>query len=375
MIQKPLGATGVDISAIGFGTGDYFWDSPLDDAEKVRLLQVGMDHGITWLDTAEGYGDGISEGIVSRAVKRVRDKVVLATKLATNHHYSSEVLSAAEGSLKRLDTDYIDLYQVHWPNPSVPVAETMESLRKLIDAGKIRYVGLCNFTRAGLVEAQEALGEHRIVSLQNEYNLFERTIEYSGLLDYCSENSITPLAYSALDQGRLTSMSTEKLDLVDKMAADHGRTPAQIVLRWLVSKDRMAAIVRSTQERHIIDNATATDFDLSDEEIRIIDQAFTEEMIHAPTDRISVSVEGEGGRQVYQTLEEALENRLDVSPSPMELSREMKQGELLKPVRLIPATKQGYDYDLIGGRIRYWAWVIAHEGKTPIPAYVRREIA
>ncbi len=155
-------------------------------------------------------------------------------------------------------------------------------------------------------------------------------------------------------------MSTEKLDLVDKMAADHGRTPAQIVLRWLVSKDRMAAIVRSTQERHIIDNATATDFDLSDEEIRIIDQAFTEEMIHAPTDRISVSVEGEGGRQVYQTLEEALENRLDVSPSPMELSREMKQGELLKPVRLIPATKQGYDYDLIGGRIRYWAWVIAH---------------
>jgi aryl-alcohol dehydrogenase-like predicted oxidoreductase len=374
MILKPLGATGVEISAIGLGTGDYFWDDPMDNTQKVRLLQLGLNQGINWLDTAEGYGNGKSEEIVGEATKGAREKVVLATKLSTEHHARTDVLAAAEGSLRRLSTDYIDIYQVHWPNPSVPITETMESLRVLLESGKVRFVGLCNFTRPGLAEAQEALGEHRIVSLQNEYNLFERTIEYTGLLSYCADNSVTPLAYSPLDQGRLTSMSPDKLDLLTAMAGAHGRTVAQVVLGWLVSGHGMVAIVRSTKERHIMDNAASTDFELSEDEIQAIDRAFSEEMIYTPTDRIRVSVNGEWNNPVYQTLAEALENEHGLAPSPLELSRSMKDGELLKPVRLIPSTEKGYDYDLIGGRIRYWAWVIAHEGKTPIPAYVRNEI-
>lgn len=374
MILKPLGTTGVEISAIGFGTGDYFWDNPMEDSQKVRLLQLGIDQGINLLDTAEIYGDGISENIVGKAAKGKRETLILATKLSTEHHARSDVLSAAEGSLRHLGTDYIDIYQVHWPNPSVPITETMESLQALLESGKVRFIGLCNFTKPGLIEAQDALGEANIVSLQNEYNLFERTIEYTGLLSYCADNSITSLAYSPLDQGRLTSMSQDKRALLAAMASDHGRTVAQVVLRWLVSRPGMAAIMRSTKKRHIIENAASTTFDLSEEEIQLIDRAFNEEMIHASTDRIRVSMDGEWNNPVYHTLDEALANGHGLSPSPLELSLSLAGGELLKPVRLVPSTEKGYDYDLIGGRLRYWAWVIAHGGKTPIPAYVRKEI-
>ena len=374
MIQQALGTTGVRISAIGFGTGDYFWNSPIEDSQKVRLLQFSMDQGINWLDTAEEYGAGKSEEIVGRAARGRREEVLLATKLSTTHHAGAEVLGAAERSLKRLGTDYIDLYQVHWPNPSVRIDETMASLRVLLESGKVRFIGLCNFTRSGVAQAQDALGDYSIVTLQNEYNLFERTVEYSGLLSYCEEKNITPLAYSPLDQGRLTSMNQEQSDLLMSIATAHGRTTAQVVLRWIVARSGMVAIVRSIQQAHIIDNAASTDFDLSQAEVDLIDRAFLDEIRYVPTHRVRVSADGEWGHDVYQTLDEALGNGHGYSPSPLELSRSMKEGELLKPVRLVPSEANDYDYDLIGGRIRYWAWVIAHDGKVPIPAYVRRDV-
>ncbi len=374
MLTKRLANTSLRLPAIGQGTGDFFWDSDVDYDTKVDLLRRGVDLGMTLIDTAEGYGSGISEEIVGKAIHGVRHDVVLATKFSPEHHAHGDVLTAAEGSLRRLGTDYIDIYQVHWPNPSIPVAETMSALRVLVESGKVRFVGLCNFSKTELIEAKDCLGEHHIASLQNEYNLFERTIEYTGLLSYCADNRISAIAYSPLDQGRTTVMGQEQLDVLATIAGRHDRTVAQVILRWLVGHLPVVAIVRSTREQHVNENAAATDFELSDADAQWINQAFHHEILQVSTDRIRVSLHGEWGHAVYQTVEEALENKLGFRPSPVELSGSMREGDLLKPVRLVPSADGRYEYDLIGGRIRYWAWVIAHNGARPIPAYVREGI-
>ena len=371
MLTKPLGDTPVTIPAIGQGAGDYFWNADIDNGQKVALLRKGIDLGMNLIDTAEEYGNGISEEIVGKAIQKIRDQVVVATKFSPQHNGYDNVIKAAEGSLKRLGTDYIDVYQVHWTNPGIPLSETMFALRRLLESGKVRCVGVCNFSQMELQEAREYLGEHRIASLQTEFNLFERTVEYSGLLSSCTESRITVMAYSPLDQGRFSSISSDKLAMLTSVAKKHNVNVAQLTLRWLVSYPAVVAIARTTKERHLMENGQATDFDLSIEDIDRIRLAFPFEIIHAPTDRIRVSSHGEWDHAVYQTIEEAIENRQGFVPSPVELAKAIRKGEFLKPVRVLPSTDERYDYELIGGRIRYWAWVIAHQGKLPIAIHVR----
>lgn len=372
MLTKPLGNTSLRIPSIGQGAGDYFWNSNnIDYDQKVALLRKGIELGMNLIDTAEEYGDGMSEEMVGKAIQGIRDRVVVATKFSPQHNGYEDVLVAAEGSLKRLGTDYIDIYQVHWTNPAIPLLGTMAALRHLIESGKVRTVGVCNFSQMELQEAQKHLGEHRIASLQAEYNLFERTPEYSGLLSHCAENNVSVIAYSPLDQGRFASIDSDKLTVLTSIAEKHTRTVAQVVLRWLVSYPAVVAIARTTRERHLIENALATDFDLSGEDMEQIKRAFPFEVIYVPTERLRVSPHGEWDHAVYQTVEEAIENRHGFVPSPVELAGAVEKGEFLKPVRVVPSTDERYDYDLIGGRIRYWAWVIAHGGKLPIAAHVR----
>jgi len=374
LLAKQLGGTSMALPAIGFGAGDLFWDSNVTHEKKVGVLRLGLELGMSLIDTGEAYGDGASELIVAEALKGIRETAILATKVAPAHHAYVDLIRAAEKSLERLGTEYIDLYQIHWPNPSVPLDETMEAMARLVDSGKVRFVGLCNVTKAELKDFQQALGNHKLVSLQNEYNPFERTFEYSGLISYCQDNQISPIAYGALDQGRINAMNPQQFDLLSQIAEAHSQTVAQVVLRWLVNKPGVVALVRSTNESHVRENAAAANFDLSEFEVDQIDRAFQYEIIRVDTDRIRVSMEGEGNRAVYQTLEEAMKNNYGFSPSPVELSRSMISGDLLKPVRLVPSVAADYEYDLIGGRIRYWAWVIAHQGNLPIPACVRRDI-
>ena len=150
--------------------------------KKVALLRLGIEVGMGFIDTSEVYGDGLSEEIVGEAIEPVREHVVVATKVFSDHLSHEEVLKAADRSLKRLKTDYIDLYQVHWPNPSIPISDTIAAFRVFLEAGKIRSAGVCNFTPREAGAAQDALGEYELASVQNEYNLLERTVEYNGLL-------------------------------------------------------------------------------------------------------------------------------------------------------------------------------------------------
>lgn len=376
MRYKKLGNSQIEVSVIGqgcMGIGGYLSTDTTTDAAYLRSLKLGIDLGMTFIDTAEGYGGGHSEELVGQAVRGIRDKVFIATKVSPENLPYDLVINAAEGSLRRLNTDYIDLYQVHWPNPSIPVSETMKAMERLIYDGKIRHIGVSNFSIREVNEASEALASYEINSIQVEYNLFDRSIE-EHILPYCEQKNITTIAYSPLDQGRIGSGDDKKTEL-HSIADKYNKTTAQIILNWLVSHPTVIVIPKASSEKHVRENAGAADFQLSDEDIDRISQIFATKYIFVPVDRIKVSTEGEGKRKVYQTVEDALNNPFGFVPSPADLAQSLKHGDFLKPVRLIPTTDASgkYDYDLIEGRIRYWAWVIANDGKTPIPAYIRNK--
>jgi diketogulonate reductase-like aldo/keto reductase len=374
MKYKALGKKQIKIPVIGqgcMGIGGYLSKDTRQDDNQARALRLGIELGMTFIDTAEAYGNGHSEEIVGKAIEGIRDKVFVATKVSPEHLSYDDVLRSAEGSLHRLRTDYIDLYQVHWMNPKTPMNETMRAMERLFNEGKISYIGVSNFSLKELKKAQDALSLGEIVSIQVEYNLFDRTIE-SSILPHCQSEGITIIAYSPLDQGKIASGDT-RIKALQEIANKHGRTVAQVVLNWLISHPSVIAIPKATNPDHIKENAASANFQLSDEDFTAINETFAPECAYVPVDRIRVIVGGQGNRQVYQTVEEAIENRLGFVPSPVDLAQDIREGEVLKPVRVIRSTdKTGrYDYDLIEGRIRYWAWVIAHNGKKSIPVYIR----
>jgi len=207
MELRSLGTSEVKITPIIMGTwqaGKEMWVG-IDDSETIKALRAAFEAGITTIDTAEYYGNGHSERIVGEALADVRDQIVYATKVFSDHLRYDQVMEACHGSLKNLKTDYLDLYQIHWPAGSwgtelVPIEETMRALNDLKKQGKIRAIGVSNFSRAQL---EEASGHGRIDSLQPPYSLFWRYLEKDAL-GYCIENNITVLAYSSLAQGLLT---------------------------------------------------------------------------------------------------------------------------------------------------------------------------
>lgn len=375
-MKKSLGNTSLQLSSLGMGTGDFFWNSSLSEEKKVEIIQTGIEHGITFIDTAEGYGNGSAEITVGHAIEGLREKVVIASKFSPEHHAYDDVLRAAEGSLKRLKTDYIDLYQIHWPNPSVPLKTTMRALKKLFRDGVMKAVGMSNFSLREIKEAQDYLEEVPLSAVQMEYNLFERTIEENHILDHCNENKISLLAYSPLDQGQLSAIHPNRYQVLKDLAEKYDKTVPQIILRWLMSRQQVVPITRTTTITHLLQNAEAMTFDLSEDEIKKIDVTFPIEYAQVPTGKIQVALKGEWDHPVYQTLEQALENKLNFVPSPQDLAVSIQKGDCLKPVRLKRRrdTSDGYEYDLVAGRIRYWAWVIAHrQDMKPIPAYIREE--
>lgn len=357
MEYKQLGKTGIQVSAIGQGTmgmGGYFTEDSTRDGFYVDMLKKGIDFGMTFIDTAEAYGAGHSEELVGRAVKNYRKGVFIATKVSPEHLAYDSVLNSAEGSLERLQTNYIDLYQIHWPNPTIPIEETLHAMEQLVENGKVRYVGVSNFSLKELKVINEVFPSDRIVSLQIEYNLFDRTIE-EDVLPYCKQEKISVIAYSPLDKGKICGK--EKIGVLQEIARRYNKTTVQVTLKWLVSKTPVIVIPKATCIDHIRDNASSTDFDLSEEDIELISRTFTQFPVSIPTDRIKVN-----------------RNGLDkFVPSPNDLVRSIRDGVPLKPIRVVKSEDASgqYDYDLVEGKVRYWAWVFAHNGKIPIWALVR----
>ena len=260
MNQKELGRTGILLPEIGFGTLHY--------CDGVEPIKEAIGLGSSLIDTAESYG---TEEIVGEAVKQLRNRVFIATKILPRHFRRADVLMAADKSLARLRTDYIDLYQLHWPNYTVPIQETMGALEELVDRGKIRFIGVSNFSVAELRRAQAAMVKYRIVSNQVRYSLMDRSVEVD-LLRYCQENKITVIAFSPLGQGINHIKDKDPSSVLSAVAAHTGKTEAQVALNWCISKENVIAIPKASSVDHVVQNCDASGWRLSSEQNRLLEQ-------------------------------------------------------------------------------------------------------
>jgi diketogulonate reductase-like aldo/keto reductase len=275
---KQLGRSGVKIPVLGLGTwgmGGLSTKRLGGEGEAVRALQLGLELGMRFIDTAELYAAGHSEEIVAEATAAQRENVFIATKVSAENLTYERVLRSCEGSLRRLRTSYVDLYQVHWPNPSIPITETMRAMERLIEQGKVRQVGVSNFSVKQTLEAQAALSKTEITANQVEYSLMDRSIE-GDLLPFAAKEHITVIAYTPVARGEFASGGRgERWQLLDRIAAKYAKTRIQVALNWLIVKDPVVAIPKAGRLDHVRENAGAAGWRLSEEDQAALSSAFS----------------------------------------------------------------------------------------------------
>ena len=356
------------------GVGGEFSKDPSQGSSHLAALREGIEAGLTLIDTAEVYAEGFSEELVGVAIRNCRSEVFVASKFSPQHSSYSQVISAVEGSLNRLGTDYIDLYQAHWPNPAIPIAETMGALDKLIEDGKILRVGVSNFNGREFRAAAAVLNAP-IFSNQVEYSLFDRFAEQDALVT-CLEKDAFLLAYSPLNKGR-NVFSGKAQEVLESIALKHSATVQQVQLSWLASRPAVTPIPKSTNLQRIRQNAAAMELQLGACDMAAIEEFCLIPTTFIPPSEIGVIPSEAGGRSVYSTLAEALDNKLELAPSPSELANFLLEGDPVKPVRVTRAESASGEkkYQLVEGRLRYWAFVIAFGDERAIPALVNESAA
>jgi len=254
------------MTRLGLGTWHMGEDASRRAAE-VAALRLGLDLGMTLVDTAEMYGDGGAERVVGEAIRGRRDGVFVVTKFYPHHAGRSALVKACDGSLARLAIDAIDLYLLHWRG-SVPLAETVETLERLVEAGKIRRWGVSNFDVADLEALSRVPGGDRVAANQVLYNLARRGVEHD-LLAWCAGRSVEVMAYSPLDEGTLAAHPALRA-----LARSLGCTPAQVAIAWVLRKRGVVAIPKASNPAHVRANAKALALALDPAALARLDRAF-----------------------------------------------------------------------------------------------------
>jgi diketogulonate reductase-like aldo/keto reductase len=258
---------GEKVPAYGQGTW-HMGETRTRFADEAAALKLGIDLGITLIDTAEMYGNGVAEEIVAEAAKGQRDKLFIVSKVLPYNGSARGTIDACERSLKRLKTDRIDLYLLHWRG-SHPFAETLGAFDKLKQQGKIRHHGVSNFDRRDMEEWVKNGGGEGVASNQILYNLTRRGPEWE-VIPWCRQSNISIMAYSPIEQGRMLG---EKA-LAEIASRHDAATPAQVALAWLLQRDGMIVIPKAGNNEHVRENFGALDLKLTDQDLADLDKAF-----------------------------------------------------------------------------------------------------
>lgn len=272
MEMKRLGASGLMAPEIGLGTWRY--------SGGPEPLRRGVELGANLIDTAEMYR---TEDAVGEAIVGIRDRIIVATKVLGGNLRYDDVLRAADRSLRLLGVDRIDLYQIHWPNPRVPIAETMRAMEKLVDDGLVDHIGVSNFAVEDMREAQAEMRHNPIVSNQILYNLRRRRAE-RDVIPYCLEHDIAVIAYSPLHEGALVGGASGRVrralrlnrdqQVLADIAGETGKTAAQVALNWVADQPNMIAIPKSNSVARTEENCNASGWRLTAEQRERLDRAF-----------------------------------------------------------------------------------------------------
>ena len=313
MQYRQLGSTGLRVSTVGLGTNNFGFR--MDEESSLRVAKFAVDQGINFFDTANSYGRGLSEERIGKALKGIRQDVIIATKVGnpmgdgTNDRGASRyhIMQQVEDSLRLLQTDYIDLYQIHRPDPNTPIEETLRALDDLVHQGKVRYIGGSNYNGWQTAEAvltARSLGLTEFVTMQPEYNMLNRGIE-AELLPFCDKYNIGILPYYPLASGFLTgkylqgqeapegtrlagnerakeNTLTDKnfsiLSKLSKFAEDRGHPMVELAIAWLLAKPAVSSVIAgATKEEQVTANVKASDWDLTESEIEELDGLLADE--------------------------------------------------------------------------------------------------
>lgn len=267
MALRPFGPTGVSVPKIGLGT----WMIDEDDQKSaLAALERGLELGLSHLDTAELYGSGSAEDLVARVIKGRRERVFLVSKVLPTHASRQGTLRACEQSLRRLGTDYLDAYLLHWPG-SHPLSGTLEAFQELRAKGRIRAFGVSNFDVPGLEQALALVGPGQLACNQVLYHLAERTIEHE-VLPWCEAHGVAVVGYTPF--GRSAFPPPAGRDVLEGLARARGLGPRALALAFLTRRPGLFAIPKSSNPRHVEENAKALDLELGPAEIEAIDRAF-----------------------------------------------------------------------------------------------------
>ncbi|WP_431888800.1 aldo/keto reductase [Nocardiopsis alba] len=247
-------------------------------ANEVAALRHGLDLGLGLIDTAEMYGSGGSEEVVGEAIRGRRDEVFLVSKVLPHNADRSGTVAACERSLRRLGTDHLDLYLLHWRGGH-PLEETLEAFAELRDAGKIGAFGVSNLDTDDMRELRSVPGGEECATDQILYNLTRRGPEFD-LLPWCREHGIPVMAYSPIEQGRLLGD-----EVLGRIAEEHGASPAQVALAWILTDRNLCAIPKASRIEHVEANRAALDLRLTSDDLKALDERFP-----APTGKVPLEI-------------------------------------------------------------------------------------
>lgn len=261
---------GGEIPVVGLGTWDVGGGSSPDysqDGKALRGLQAALEMGYTHIDTAEMYADGHTEELVGQAIKSCkRSDLFITSKVLPRNLAYRDVLHACQGSLERVQTDYLDLYLIHWPSGDVPLEESFGGLNELVRKGLVRHVGVSNFNLEQLNQAR-SLSETPLATNQVPYSLMNRRYVRNGVLSACQEAGIILTAYTPIEKGRVAQDR-----VVNAVAERYGASPIQVALAWLANQPEVIAIPMSLDPVHLAQNLKAADLELTIEDMQILNQ-------------------------------------------------------------------------------------------------------
>ena len=307
MQYRILGNTGARVSVIGLGANNFGGRN--DEASSFQVLDQALELGINFIDTADYYNFGESEKVIGKWLKGRRNSVIIATKFemalddSPHNHGASRyhMFNAVEDSLRRLGTDHIDLYQVHWPDPDTPIEETLRGLDDMVKQGKIRYFGSSNFSALMLSEALWTSRYHNLNSFVSEqcyYNLLHRNVELE-VVPYCSNKGLSIIPYFPLESGLLTgkyrrnapipegtrmasgefyqrSLTEENFEIVDKLSAlaeDRGHTVGELAIAWLLASPAVCSVIAgASRPEQVVQNVAAADWVLTPDDLKAVDE-------------------------------------------------------------------------------------------------------
>lgn len=276
---KKLEHTHFGLPEVGLGTwpmgGRYEADFSNDTAD-IAAIEAAIDVGITHLDTAEMYGAGHAEELVGKAIAgKKRASLFITSKVHPDNHKYERVLKACGQTLKRLGTSYLDLYLLHWYEPQVKLEEPIRALNELVKRKLVRHIGVSNFTKERLKEAQDC-SLHKIVCNQVYYNLQAREPEETGLLKYCQKSDVLLVAYRPLEKG---SLLDEIPALMQELCVKYEKTPAQIAINWLISQKNVVTIFKTSSAAHLKENLGAAGWHLSEADVERLRKEYPRQAI------------------------------------------------------------------------------------------------